>query len=453
MNLTKEDIFHDFVEKCKEYDETLKDFFNRFLNIIIKEHVIEEIRLKKRKIPIPFNILHIFKNHTNEVKNSFLLKEILNAKINGTCLRVDFIQYLNTLFNWTLDIQAIQPVEIEKYCDNSGRIDLFIEGKNFTLIIENKIDARDQPQQLKRYIDSVRNKYAKDSYVIYLTRWGYTPSENSLPVPLRNELGKKFRLLKHGNIGQWIELLLEKDEYACIKTNQAYKYLYSGLLQFMHTELLLSNMTQEDNVTKEVIKRILKDHFPEDNNKSLSDFLSEMEEYKSIFYNAGDVITEMIKEKECENFLKGNNVKEYFSLVDKIVKIVIEECDKKNIIYARPVKTFQQFKDELLQNFDTEYYAHLLEITVNENIPPITVEIGYGGHKKFRRTYFGVWDDTKNPILAGILEKKIKAIFKDISYYQYTDAKWQFLYTFEPGEKISEQQIADDIMKLCELCK
>ena len=450
MNLTKEDIFHDFVEKCKEYDETLKDFFNRFLNIIIKEHVIEEIRLKKRKIPIPFNILHIFKNHTNEVKNSFLLKEILNTEINGTCLRVDFIQYLNTLFNWTLDIQAIQPVEIEKYCDNSGRIDLFIEGKNFTLIIENKIDAGDQPQQLKRYIESVRDEYAKDTYVIYLTRWGYTPSENSLPVPLRNELGKKFRLLKHGNIGQWIELLLEKDEYACIKTNQAYKYLYSGLLQFMHTELLLSNMTQEDNVTKEVIKSILQKYFSENGKTTLSD----LEEYKNIFCNAEAVIAEMIKEEQCNNFLKDNNVEKYFSFADKIVKIVIEECDKKNIIYARPVKTFQQFKDELLQNFDTEYYAHLLEITVNENIPPITVEIGYG-YKEFYRTYFGVWDApcTNNPVLEEILEKKIKPLFKDNQYYQYTDDGWQFLYTFEPGEKISEQEIVDDIMKLCELCK
>ena len=446
--MAKEDIFRDFLEKCGECDETLKDFFNRFLDIIIKEHVIEEIRLKKRKIPIPFNILHIFKNHTNEVKNSTLLKEILNAEINGINLRGDFIRYLNTLFVWKLDDQAVKPVKIEKKCTDSGRIDLFIEGKNFTLIIENKIDAGDQPQQLKRYIDSVRDEYAKDTYVIYLTRWGYTPSENSLPVPLRNELGKKFRLLKHGNIGQWIELLLEKDEYACIKTNQAYKYLYSGLLQFMHTELLLSNMTQEDNVTKEVIKSILQKYFSENGKTTLSD----LEEYKSIFCNAEAVIAEMIKEEECKNFLKDNNVEEYFRLVDKIVKIVIEECDKKNIIYARPVKTFQQFKDELLQNFDTEYYAHLLEITVNENIPPITVEIGYG-YKEFYGTYFGVWDDTKNPILAGILEKKIKAIFKDISYYQYTDDKWQFLYTFEPGEKISEQQIADDIMKLYELCK
>lgn len=448
--MAKEDIFRDFLKKCREYDETLKDFFSRFLDIIIKEHVIEEIRLKKRKIPIPFNILHIFKNHTNEVKNSTLLKEILNAEINGINLRGDFIRYLNTLFVWKLDDQAVKPVKIEKKCTDSGRIDLFIEGKNFTLIIENKIDAGDQPQQLKRYIDSVRDEYAKDTYVIYLTRWGYTPSENSLPVPLRNELGKKFRLLKHGNIGQWIELLLEKDEYACIKTNQAYKYLYSGLLQFMHTELLLSNMTQEDNVTKEVIKSILQKYFSENGKTTLSD----LEEYKSIFCNAEAVIAEMIKEEECKNFLKDNNVEEYFRLVDKIVKIVIEECDKKNIIYARPVKTFQQFKDELLQNFDTEYYAHLLEITVNENIPPITVEIGYG-YKEFYGTYFGVWDApcTNNPVLEEILEKKIKPVFHDNQYYQDTDNRLLFWYAFKPAGGISERKIADDIMKLCELCK
>ena len=455
--MTKEDIFRDFLEKCREYDENFTDFFRQFLDIIIKEHVIEEIRLKKRKIPIPFNILRIFKNHTNEVKNSTLLKEILNAEINGTCLRVDFIQYLNTLFNWNLDIQAIQPVEIEKYCDNSGRIDIFIEGKNFTLIIENKIDAGDQDRQLERYTTFVRDTYPTEVHVhvIYLTRWGYEPSEISLSKEERTKLGKNFMLLKHGNIGQWIEQLLEKDQYACIKTNQAYKYLYSGLVQFMYTELLLSNMAQEDNVTKETIKKILQKYFSEKGKISLSDMsLSDMEEYRSLFSNAAVAIDELIKEKECENFLKENNVEKDFDFADRVVKIVMNKLPEKGITYSDYwVKNFENFKTALLEKFYTRLDQHLLDITIQENIC-ITIEIGYG-YKEYYGAHFGIWVDKENSTLEKILKREKEKISSLSQYWKpiYSAPGWIFLYEFKQSEGISAQKIADDIMKLCELCK
>jgi len=62
-----------------------------------------------------------------------------------------------------------------------GRIDIVIEdGKNHAIIIENKIYAGDQSEQLKRYNSFAEKEYGKDKYqIFYLTLWGVEASEQS----------------------------------------------------------------------------------------------------------------------------------------------------------------------------------------------------------------------------------------------------------------------------------
>ena len=64
---------------------------------------------------------------------------------------------------------------------NNGRIDILIEDKKkYAIIIENKIYAGDQLEQLKRYNNFAGNKYGKDNYqIFYLTLWGDDASEQS----------------------------------------------------------------------------------------------------------------------------------------------------------------------------------------------------------------------------------------------------------------------------------
>jgi hypothetical protein len=62
--------------------------------------------------------------------------------------------------------------------DAQNRVDIEIEGKDFLLIIEVKIDAGEQPDQLQRYIAAAKAKAAarnlKNYCVLYLTRNGGT---------------------------------------------------------------------------------------------------------------------------------------------------------------------------------------------------------------------------------------------------------------------------------------
>jgi hypothetical protein len=72
----------------------------------------------------------------------------------------------------------------EKYApvgENGGRIDLYIETEAHILVIENKIDARDQGKQLERYMDYVKNHNPrnKEIHMIYLTLDGKSPDDNS----------------------------------------------------------------------------------------------------------------------------------------------------------------------------------------------------------------------------------------------------------------------------------
>ena len=79
--------------------------------------------------------------------------------------------------------------------ETANRIDLTIKGKNFFLIIENKVNgAQEQKKQVDRYVDIASKIYpSKEIYVLYLNQDGYTyPSEYSLSSKVKMKLGKNF---------------------------------------------------------------------------------------------------------------------------------------------------------------------------------------------------------------------------------------------------------------------
>jgi hypothetical protein len=80
-----------------------------------------------------------------------------------------------------------QNFKIEKanvfteYPANEGRIDILIkDNENHAIIIENKIYAEDQWEQLKRYKIFASKEYGEGKYqILYLTLWGNEASEQS----------------------------------------------------------------------------------------------------------------------------------------------------------------------------------------------------------------------------------------------------------------------------------
>ena len=127
----------------------------------------------------------------------------------------------------------IIDVEREKIFSN-GRLDLFIsckvKDKNYVIIIENKIFARDQYEQMDRYIEFANNYQADIKKVFYLTLLGNAPSEDSA-----SNLDQVNLISYDNEILTWIE--------NCIKISAREPALREVLIQYAD---LLEKITGKD---------------------------------------------------------------------------------------------------------------------------------------------------------------------------------------------------------------
>lgn len=129
-----------------------------------------------------FNIFSIMKMEWNEVyTHSAIIGELLNPDGShnfGNKFLNAFIEILNNKFN--IEIKSFERLVNEKICERTisiynnwdtvtgGRIDLIIEDNKQIILIENKLNAKDQDYQLIRYYNyaKLRNK---EFYIIYLS--------------------------------------------------------------------------------------------------------------------------------------------------------------------------------------------------------------------------------------------------------------------------------------------
>ncbi|SRX73372.1 PDDEXK-like family protein [Aequorivita antarctica] len=93
-----------------------------------------------------------------------------------------------------INLNQIEVLE-EKHTALYGRIDIFIQSiglkQRFAVVIENKIDAPDQPKQLERYYNyCTKTLGLKDENIllVYLTKDGKTPSEYTINEDLKTRL-------------------------------------------------------------------------------------------------------------------------------------------------------------------------------------------------------------------------------------------------------------------------
>ena len=144
-----------------------------------------------------FNIFEILDRTTDEVKgHSAFLGELLDSNGThgqGSLFQIAFLQLLESLQlpddnfrewmdgsqNWKTLIEFPIPQRFDGIDNGSGRIDLLIEGDDASIIIENKIYAPDQPEQLERYWKFAKS-INKPCLLVYLTPNGEAPSTTSL---------------------------------------------------------------------------------------------------------------------------------------------------------------------------------------------------------------------------------------------------------------------------------
>jgi len=204
-----------------------------------------------------FNIFSILKVSSNEVRlHSSFIAELLNIKgthgyKNQFCKL--FIEELkqydknNITANFNFDHYE---VEVEKSTGlinhdytMGGRIDILITD-NFKnrIIIENKIFAGDQENQLLRYYN-----YDKSALLLYLTLKGGIPSDWSTNKEILNN--EDFHCISYQSfINKWLE--------KCVEISKDKPKVKETISQYLHIIKNYTEQKENTKMTNEIIKLI-----------------------------------------------------------------------------------------------------------------------------------------------------------------------------------------------------
>ncbi len=222
---------------------------NKYTNLLkdierINNHYNEISKLKGEN----YNIFSVLDVETKENKtHSNFIASLLNPNgehyLENIFLKL-FFKVLSIDFNDELNYKVCV-----EHSFNKGRIDILIESEESLYIIENKIYAIDQNEQIYRYYEYAKSKN-KNYEIFYLTLTGKDASEESRK---NLEKEKDYKLISYKNdIVKWLELCQEKTtEYPILReTIKQYKILVQKL-----TGKLNSNKMENE------IKKIIRENY------------------------------------------------------------------------------------------------------------------------------------------------------------------------------------------------
>jgi len=200
-----------------------------------------------------FNLFTILRKYNDEVNlHSRFINELLNPKgshdLGDTFLKLFFeaIGYDKYIISDKTEVYCEKYIgKINSTKTEGGQIDLLIEniGKHH-IVIENKIHAEDQLNQLLRY-----NNYKENGVIYYLTLYGTEPSPKSLGTLSVTEIN----CISYKNeIRNWIQL--------CIEKTSLNPELRESLVQYLDLINKLIGETSNMEERKEIIELLSKDN-------------------------------------------------------------------------------------------------------------------------------------------------------------------------------------------------
>jgi hypothetical protein len=198
-----------------------------------------------------YNIFHVLKNIRNKevITHSPFLSDLLNIDGDhkqGDLFYKEFIKLLNLPDNKFIPDQKIlfsitEPKYIgliDKEYNEGGSIDILIRyrdsNKHFTIAIENKIGAIDQPKQLQRYYKYLNDVYKENILLVYLSPGGNEPSTGNESDPVQTySITKKL-----------LEELKDKKEIRIISYKKEIKELLNNTINDIKAESVRSIVNQ-----------------------------------------------------------------------------------------------------------------------------------------------------------------------------------------------------------------
>ena len=216
--------------------EKVKRLINDVHHILQEEKIKKEESLRRGE---RFNMFQICGVDHYEIMHSAIIASFLNPK--GNHGQKD--KYLKTFISIVDDETGIETSSCSVYTEyvtNEGRIDILIEDKKGkAIIIENKVYAADQWEQLKRYDEFSKGKYGDGNYAIYyLTLNKHDASKDS------GDGIKYIRISYKEHILKWIE--------DCTKESATAPLIRETLIQYRNHIKQLTNQDM-DTINKEAL--------------------------------------------------------------------------------------------------------------------------------------------------------------------------------------------------------
>ncbi len=246
--------------------EQLKKLLQEVNVILQKEKVRKE---ESRKRGERFNVFEMLGVAHYELTHSKIIAGFLNPQGSHGQGDLFLRLFLLTIEN-NDNIDTSNAKVYTEYDTGDGRIDILIEDNTGQgIIIENKVYAGDQPEQLIRYNSFAENKYKKGNYTIYyLTLDGHEASDNSAN-------GISYKCISYDeHIINWLQL--------CICECATMPLVRETLVQYLNHIKQLTNQDM-DNLNKEKWIKLLADRNNFETAAEVGAFIANADNVKEIY--------------------------------------------------------------------------------------------------------------------------------------------------------------------------
>jgi hypothetical protein len=255
-----------------------------------------------------FNMFRICGVNHYENTHSAIIAELLNPQ--GThSLKSELLEAFLSLIDKDFVPTDFNPSNATVYTEytttDKGRIDILIKDANKNaLIIENKIYAADQNEQLKRYEQFAKKEF-KAYQIYYLTLWGNEPSLQS------GEEVNYLTISYADTIIRWLD--------KCIALSARLPLVHETLIQYSNHLKILTNQDMNAKNQEEIVKTL-----------ATSDNL---EAAQSVFLNYPKVFDYLAKQyfnPKMEEFAHQKGLKYHYAKADEsYIKFELFKCEFK----------------------------------------------------------------------------------------------------------------------------
>ena len=267
-----------------------------------------------------FNMFRICGVNHYENTHSAIIAELLNPK--GThSLKSELLEAFLSLIDKDFvptDFNPSDATVYTEYTTDKGRIDILIKDTNKNaLIIENKIYAADQYEQLKRYEQFAKKEF-KAYQIYYLTLWGNEASLQS------GEEVNYLTISYADTIIRWLD--------KCIALAARLPLVRETLIQYSNHLKILTNQDMNAKNQEEIVK-------------TLADF-GNLEAVQNVFLNYPKVFDYLAKQyfnPKMEEFAHQKGLVYHY-----------ERTNKNYDSYIRFYLTKEQWKENIEISFDFE---------------------------------------------------------------------------------------------------